>query len=412
MAIRVALATNVISPYRVPLFAALGRTPNWDLQLLSCCEMEFDHQWMPIVDFPFAHKKSLNISYMRLSKHSGQVSFTNRSQVHIPLGLWVDLSRFRPDVVISGEMGARSLIAGIYALVARKSFVIWSYGTLHSERDITWKQRLLRKVILRMAHAVVGMGSEARRYFQSLGIPGEVIFDAPNAIDSSFRPTDPSPEKRSAIREQLGMSGLCYLYVGKFISGKGINELLDAWEIFSKCQDVQVSLVLVGDGSQKESLARRVTEQRMRGVRFVPFVQPDELPNIYHAADVLVFPTLQDVWGLVINEAMTLGLPVICSKYAGCASDLIIEDKNGWSVDPKNREDLVRTLRKAWDARDKKEAIAKAGQTLIAGLSIQIMAKGFRRAVEYAQSKSKLRSENSEVFSSYKAASDDLGELS
>jgi glycosyltransferase involved in cell wall biosynthesis len=410
MPIRVAFATNIISPYRVPLYAALGRTPNWEFELLSCCEMEFDRQWTPISDPPFAHKKSFSFSYTRLSKHSGRVGFTNRSQVHIPLGLWFDLWRFRPDVVISGEMGARSLIAGIYALIARKSFVVWSYGTLHSERDITWKQRRLRRVILRMAHAVVGMGSEARRYFQSLGIRGEVVFDAPNAIDSSFLPPDLSSEKRSAIRGQLGISGLCYLYVGKFIAGKGMNELLDAWEIFAKCQDVQVSLVLVGDGNQKESLERRVTERGVRGVRFVPFVQLDELPTIYHAADVLVFPTLQDVWGLVVNEAMTFGLPVICSKYAGCASDLIIEDRNGWLVDPKNREDLVRTLRKAWDARDKNEAMAKTGQGLIACLSIQNMAEGFRRAVEYAQSRSKLRSENAELFSPHKPASDDLGE--
>ncbi|HWZ78856.1 MAG TPA: glycosyltransferase [Candidatus Sulfotelmatobacter sp.] len=261
-----------------------------------------------------------------------------------------------------------------------------------------------------MAHAVVGMGSEARRYLQSLGVSGEAIFDAPNAIDSSFRPDGLLPQKRSTMREQLGISGLCYLYVGRLVAAKGIVQLLDAWKIFSKDQDVQASLVLVGDGAQKEMFTQRVTERNVRGVRFVSFVQPHELPSIYHAADVLVLPTLQDVWGLVVNEAMTFGLPVICSKYAGCAADLVIEGRNGWLVDPKNQEDLVRTLRKAWDARDKKEAIAKTGQALIGCLSIQNMAEGFRRAVEYAQSRSMLRSEQSELLP-HKAASDDAGEL-
>lgn len=397
MPIRVAFATNIISPYRVPLFAALGRTPDWEFKLFSCCKMEFDRQWMPIVDPPFAHKKSFNISYARMRKHSSQVGFANKSQVHIPLGLWFDLWFFRPDVVISDEMGARSLIAAIYAFLARKSFIIWSYGTLHSERDASWKQRLLRKIILSMAHAIVGMGSEARQYFRNLGIPSDVIFDAPNAIEFSARASELSPGTRIAIREQLGISGLCYLYVGRLIALKGLSELLDAWAIFFKSQDIQASLVIIGDGNEKENLVRRVTERRLLGVRFVSFVQPDELAEIYHAADVLVFPTLQDVWGIVVNEALTVGLPVICSKYAGCAADLIIEDRNGWIVDPEDSEDLVRTLRKAWDGRNNKEEMAKTGQVLIADLSVQRMAEGFRKAVVHAQSRSKLSMENPEV---------------
>jgi len=391
MSIRVAFATNVISPYRVPLYAALGQTPDWEFKLFSCCELEFDRQWMPVVDPPFATKKSFNISYKRLRKHSGEVSFVNRNQVHIPLGLWFDLWRFRPDVVISNEMGARSLIACIYAFIAGKSFVLWSYVTPHSERDISWKQRSLRKIILRMTHTIVGMGSEARRYLSSMAIPDEDIFDAPNSIEFSFRPDELSSGKRSAFREQLGISGLCYLYVGGIVPRKGISELLDAWEIFTKDQDVEVSLLMVGDGTEKKDLMRKVAKREIRKVIFVPFVQPDELPAIYYAADVLIFPTLEDVWGLVVNEAMTFGLPVICSKYAGCAADIVVEDRNGWFVDPNDQVDMVRSLRRAWDARDRKGAMAKEGQALIARLSIHNMAEGFRRAVKYSQPQSRCR---------------------
>jgi glycosyltransferase involved in cell wall biosynthesis len=389
MAIRVAFATNVISPYRVPLFAALGGTPNWEFKLFSCSEMEFDRQWRPIVAPPFPHKKSFNLSYTRLKKHPGPIGFTDRREVHIPLGLWFDLWRFRPDVVVSDEMGARSLIATTYTLLARKKLAIWFYGTLHTERDVSWKERVLRTLIVGAADAFIGMGTEARRYLQSLGVPDKAVFDAPNAIDWSAQTIDLPPEKRFVIRERLGISGLCYLYVGRLNALKGVAQLLDAWEVFSKGQDVQVSLVMVGDGNQKECLMRRVAERGLRGVRFVPFVQPDELPNIYQAADVLVFPTLQDVWGLVVNEAMTFGIPVICSKRAGCASDLIIEDSNGWIIDPANCDELVRALRKAWNARDQKAALARAGQSSIAPVSIENMTKGFRRAVDYVYGESK-----------------------
>lgn len=386
MAIRVAFATNFISPYRVPLYAALGNTGNWEFKLFSCCESEFDRQWKPVHDPPFSHKQSFNLSYTRVVKRPGRVSFTDKRQVHIPLGLWFDLWRFRPDVVISGQMGAPSLIAGIYALIARKCFIVWFYGTFHTERDISWKQRLLRKVLIRMADAFIGMGIEARRYVESLGVQSEAIFDARNAIETSLLPAHLSPEKRSAIRKELGISGLCYLYVGRLIPSKGITQLLEAWEVFCQHQDVQASLVIVGDGDQKENLVGRVPERGLRGVRFVPFVQPDELPKIYRAADVLVFPSLGDTWGLVVNEALTFGLPVICSKYAGCAPDLVVDGRNGWLVDPEDRGDLVRALRQAWHARDKKEDMAEAARESVAGLTIPSMAEGFCRAVEYAQS--------------------------
>lgn len=386
MAIRVAFATNMISPYRVPLFAALGGTRNWEFKLFSCCESEFDRQWRPIHDLPFCHKQSLSLSYTRLVKHPGRVSFTDKRQVHIPLGLWVDLWRFRPDLVISGEMGARSLIAATYAFLMRKRLVIWFYSTLHTERDISWKQRLLRKVLTRMADAFIGMGMEARRYFESLGVHSEAIFDARNAIDMGPFQSQDGEQRRSSVRRRLGVSGLCFLYVGRINQLKGLDRLLKAWEVFCAQNGVEASLVLVGGGPEKANLENRVSRRGLTNVRFLGHVEPEQLPEIYHAADVFVFPTLEDVWGLVVNEAMTFGLPVICSKYAGCAPDLIIQDRNGWIVDPEDPEDFLQALRKAWDARNKKEGMARVAQESVARLTIPSMAEGFCRAVEYAQS--------------------------
>ena len=386
MPIRVAFATNFISPYRVALYAALARTTDWRLKVFSCCEMEFDRRWRPVHDFPFAHKKSFNLSYRRLDRHPGRVGFTDKRQVHIPLGLWFDLWRFRPDVVISDDMGARSLIAATYALLTRKRLVIWFYCTLHTERDISWKQRLLRKVLIRTADAFIGMGIEARRYLESLGVHPEAIFDARNAIDIGPFQSQVGEQRRISVRRRLQVSGLCFLYVGRINQLKGVDRLLEAWDVFYAQNGVEATLVLAGDGPERPNLEKSVASCGLSNVRFLGHVEPEELPEIFLAADVFVFPTLQDVWGLVVNEAMTFGLPVICSKYAGCAPDLIIQDRNGWIVDPVDREDLLRALRKAWDARDKKEDMAEAARESVAGLTIPSMAEGFCRAVEYAQS--------------------------
>jgi glycosyltransferase involved in cell wall biosynthesis len=394
MAIRVAFATNFISPYRVPLYVALGKTDNWDLKLFTCCESEFDRQWKPVHDPPFSHKQSFSVSYRRMVKHQGRVSFSDKRHVHIPLGLWLDLWRFRPDLVISDEMGARTLIAAAYALLTRKQLVIWFHCTLHTERDIAWKQRLLRKVFIRMADAFIGMGIEARRYLESLGVESESIFDAKNAVDIGPLESRVEAQRRITVRRRLGVSGLCFLYAGRINQLKGVEELLEAWDVFCAHDGVEATLVLAGDGQDRPNLENRVARRGLTNVRFVGHVEPEELPEIYHAADVFVFPTLQDVWGLVVNEAMTFGLPIICSKYAGCAPDLMIDGRNGWLVDPKDPDDVLRALRKAWDARDKKEDMAKAARESVAGLTIPEMAEGFRRAVEYARPRPKLRSEN------------------
>lgn len=385
--LRIALATNFVSPFRIPLFTALASTRGWDFMVFTSCKMEFDRQWEPSCNLPFPYKKSFNISYKRSIIHTTPVEFRDERQIHLPIGLWFDLWRFRPDIIISTEMGARSLVAANYALIARKPFVLWFYGTIHTERDINWKQRVLRNILCRYAHAFVGMGREARSYLISLGVENKKIFDAKNATDMTPFIKSFQVSRRTSVRQELVISGLCYLYVGGLIPRKGLDYLLKAWKIFCKQLNKESTLVLVGDGVQKESLINLAASLGLSNVKFVGFINNENLPAIFHASDIFVFPTLEDVWGLVINEAMASGLPVICSKYAGCSTDLIVDGENGWIVDPMDVSDMVQKLQMAWEKRDNKEKIGKASQELISSLNISRMADCFRRAVEYVFSK-------------------------
>ena len=383
---RVALATNFVSPYRIPLYAALTEIPGWSFKVFCSSEKDFNREWDIKQKFPFDCKNNFNISYERRHKRDKQVKFNESKEVHLPLGLFMDLCRFKPDAIISSEMGARSFIAAIYALLARKRLIIWYYVTIHSEKNTSWRQRLLRKFLSRRANAFIGMGREARRYLEGLGIQQEMIFDAKNAIQMApfLRPI--TSDQRRVIRQSLGLSGLVYLFVGRLSSLKGVDLLLDAWDDFCTQVENKASLLLVGEDLQKGNLQNRVQKMRFNNVKFLSFVQPERIPNIYLSADVFVFPTLVDVWGLVVNEAMASGLPVICSKYAGCASDLLIDGMNGWMVDPLNRIDLVQKLTLAWEKRDQLETIGKTSQRLIEKINISAMAKGFQDAVNHATS--------------------------
>ena len=159
--VRVAFLTNEIPPYRVPLYQALAATPDWDFCVFTCVEREFDRLWDVRQSFPFTTKKSFSVSYVRRLQHGGRESFDESRQIHLPIGHLWDLYRFRPDVVISGELGARTAMAAFYARLFCSCLVVYYEGTPHTDRDLSRKQRAVRRLIRRALAPTWSMGSRA-----------------------------------------------------------------------------------------------------------------------------------------------------------------------------------------------------------------------------------------------------------
>lgn len=382
--LRIALADIFVPPYRIPLYSELASTPGWEFKVFSSCKTEYDRSWEIRQEFPFAHKYSFSLSFKRTITHSLPAYFCETKEVHLPLSFLWDLWNFSPDVIISAGMAARSLTAAAYAHIARKRLVIWAYSTIHTSRDITWKEQTLRKVMYKLSHAFIGMGKEARKYLESLGVPSKSIFDTGQAVDHALFKCILDQEDRILLRRQFGISGLCFLFVGGMLSGKGIRYLLDAWGIFCMQIKANVSLLLVGNGPQKEDLMNYAVSRRLKNVKFLPFVRRERLHELYCVADIFVHPTLQDSWAQVLGEAMASGLPVLCSKYDGGSSDIIIEGQNGWIMDPLDIGDIMSKLQMAWESRDKKEEMSNVAKRAVAGQTYSRMADGIRSAVDYA----------------------------
>jgi glycosyltransferase involved in cell wall biosynthesis len=117
----------------------------------------------------------------------------------------------------------------------------------------------------------------------------------------------------------------------------------------------QVGLVFVGDGSAKRELMERAARVHPGTVILPGFAQRDQLATFYALAEVLVFPTLSDPWGLVVNEAMACGLPIIATDVAGCTADLVQDEQNGYVIPAGNVQRLAETM--AAFARDPKLAL-------------------------------------------------------
>jgi glycosyltransferase involved in cell wall biosynthesis len=234
--------------------------------------------------------------------------------IHITPGFIWHLLGFRPDAIISNEMGFRSILALAYGTVFRSPVWIWSEATLHSERNIDPLRNMLRKLFTVWADRWITWGQTSTQYLVSLGVKRDRILQLQNAVDEERFKVDVEPAWVIQPRPVV-------LYVGQFIERKGVRLLLDAAARLQQ-SGCEFSLLLVGSGREKQALEQRAKVLGLKNVHFRPSQTPDKMPSIYRSADVLVFPTLEDVWGLVANEAILSGIPVLCSKYAGCAAEL------------------------------------------------------------------------------------------
>ena len=378
--LRVALLTNEIPPYCVPYYQELASTPNWDFKVFTCTDRETDRLWQVEKHLSFASKRCFSLSYHRTTRHQSRITFDDRRQVHLPLGMLWDLYRFNPDVILSGELGARTLIAALYSKLRNRPLIVSFEGTSHTERNIKSTQRLLRRAIGRVPHAYLVMGNQGHEYVQQIGAHPSTIYKIGQYIDLQSFASSPSIASREALRSQFAIQGQCFLYCGRLVSAKGVHLLLQAWKEFSRTEGLHATLILVGEGEEKPRLQQYVADNGLNNVRFLGHIPREQLPQIYHAADIFVFPTLIDCWALVVNEALASGLPVILSQYAG-SSELISEGKNGWVTDPLNQADLLQKLRSAWEARQRHEAMSACARQSVASLDIPLVATRVREAV-------------------------------
>lgn len=310
--IKLALLTNMIAPYRLPLYSILA--DQFDLLILHGGREANRDTWGKVEEALRNAKvvRAWGWQIPRAKKVKGEVF--DQKFIHVTPGFLTHLLRFRPDALISSEMGFRSVIALAYGTIFRKPVWIWWAGTLHSERNIGPLRKVLRKVFTLWADHWVTYGQAATEYLLRLGVKRNQILESQNAIDEKRFTASIEPAWSIQPRPVV-------LHVGQFIERKGIGSLLDAAANLQR-RGCEFSLLLVGSGREKQALEHRAQALGLKNVHFHPAQTPDRMPSVYRSADFLVFPTLEDVWGLVANEAILSGLPVLCSKYAGCAPEL------------------------------------------------------------------------------------------
>ena len=213
-----------------------------------------------------------------------------------------------------------------------------------------WKE-IIKKTVISNVDAVFGSGEESRAYAMRYGASSDRAMKLRHAIDVGFFSSVSSAARqtRAEERSRLGIKNTTFIYVGRLWWGKGLNYLFEAFGQMQKSGQpvcVDATLLLAGDGTDEQRLREQALKSGLRNVIFLGYVQKEELPKYYALSDVFVFPTLGDPYGLVVDEAMACGLPIISTSAAGEIGERIEEGKNGFIVPPRDSRALGMAMQK------------------------------------------------------------------
>jgi glycosyltransferase involved in cell wall biosynthesis len=371
---RIALLTNILAPYRMPAFRALAQTPGWRLRIYVNAQSEFDRHW------------DIDAEGLEVETVPGRSCVRGGRTLHFPspIQFFRALRSFRPEAVISAELGMRTFLAWLYCLLFQVPLTIWAVPT----RDVLARggvvRRLIGPALLSRARSVVVPGAEGRRAYRAWGVPEARLFIAPHCHDidtyaKALARLDPD-SVRLELQAALGCRPRIALVVGRLLQWKGIKEVLDAWDRLPPPLRRDWTLLFVGEGPEANRIDVATATHANGEIVHVPRADPEQLAELYTTSDLLVFPTLGEPWGIVVNEAMACSLPVLCSERAGCAEALILPGETGWLTDSHDENSLRDALLEALTC-GRRIRMGERARDHIAGFTGEAMAQGFRAAV-------------------------------
>jgi glycosyltransferase involved in cell wall biosynthesis len=321
----VVLLTNFIPPYRLPVYTELANRVG-RLTVLLSTPMEANRQWSP--DWgPLEVLVQRTLTVRRRWRHDA--GFEDTGYVHFP---WDTLGRLRslkPDVVISAELGYRSCFSALHTLRRRVPLVLWGTLSDHTERHRGWPRHLLRRWLARQADAIVVNGRSGARYLERVGFARDKIFLLP-------QPAMPGFEGLPLDRPATAAHRL--VYAGQLIERKGLVPFTRSLRRWAEAHpDRQVEFVLAGSGPVRAELESLALPPNL-SLKFLGETSYADLAAVYADTGIFAFPTLADEWGLVVNEALAAGLPVLGSVYSQAVEELCREAENGWTFRPNDAE--------------------------------------------------------------------------
>ncbi|CCH02842.1 glycosyl transferase group 1 [Fibrella aestuarina BUZ 2] len=282
---------------------------------------------------------------------------------------------FRPDVVLlTGYYDPAQLLLGTLLKLRGCRVVLQNESTALDNPRTGWREQL-KAAFIRRCDGIFCFGTRAADYMIQLGADPRRILVRNNAVvDNQLlaQTHAASLPQRQAQQTALGLKPRNLIYVGRLIDIKNLAALLNAFAaahqtIPSDMAD-EWGLILLGEGDQKALLQAQAAQLGLaERVVFLPGCDWRDVPRYLALADVFVLPSLSEPWGLVVNEAMACGLPVLVSDRCGCAVDLVRDGQNGYTFAPDVPEQLPERLRQLLAAStDERDRMGRESVRLVA----------------------------------------------
>jgi glycosyltransferase involved in cell wall biosynthesis len=324
--------------YQAPLLRLLSQHPEVDLTVLFISDFStreyFDEGFGSAVRWNADLLSGYNSRFVGISKR--RYSFWSPW----PKSLLSELREGQFDCLwVHGYNHVAILIALARSTLIGVPVLFRGEGHRLAQMQTSLKRRLKNAIFRRVAREVsafLAIGSMNRAYYEALGVESSRIFHVPYAVDNDAfqREAAKARVSRDEFRANLGLSAdrPVILYVSKLQKRKRPMDLLSAYARLSPngIDQPPADLIFVGEGEERSSLEKAIKALGWNSVHLLGFRNQDELPRFYDLCDVFVLPSEREPWGLVVNEVMNAGKPVICSSEVGAAYDLIEEDKNGF----------------------------------------------------------------------------------
>ena len=308
------------------------------------------------------------------------------------------LEQTKPDVVaVNGWNNFGSVIAANCCLRRGIPMVVMSESSRQDEPRTSWKEAIKRRIVGLYSAALVG-GEPHVEYLADLGMPRERIFSGYDVVDNHYfrQKAEEFRSHRSEVIQKYALPENYFLASARFIEKKNLTRLIRAYaEYRDRLQGTRVTdpgynrgapwdLVVLGDGPLRETLNSQLsTLNRNEHVHLPGFKPYDELPVYYALANAFVHASTTEQWGLVVNEAIASGLPVIVSDRCGCAPELV--NGNGFTFNPTNEDELVtRLLEMASLSDQERKHLGENSYRIAANFAPERFGEGLERAASVA----------------------------
>jgi glycosyltransferase involved in cell wall biosynthesis len=352
---RVVYLTNIPAPYREKMHEILSGSSQIDYAVFYCSELEPNRQWK-------FDKGNYDMVYL---------STTANKMIHNNLNVIKYLNKYNPDVVISTGFNPTMLYSFLWCKFHGKKFIPFTDGTYDSEMSLSKIHKLVRRVIFKFSASFLGASAGSFKLYDSYEIPPNKMFKSCLCIENK------------AFQNSTGSKKYDLMFSGQLIERK--MPLFFA-EVAKSVKDSMghCSVLILGDGPLREDLMNMLVEYGIT-YDYAGFVQPKNLPSYYAQCKIFLFPTLNDPWGIVANEACAAGLPVITCKSAGVADDLIRHDVNGFIL-PLESTIWVKHICGLLNAPDKLKSLSASAVRTVQSYNHQLSANGILDSIKYALS--------------------------